>query len=654
MSTLNALLQAIEDVLDYLFSHTFEIAQIRLLLFVFAAIMTWIGMAFWMHPWAEWKLVISWMLNLIPPPVEINPYSLFISDLASRFFAVDVLARWVILITPFIVAMQAASAYLSDIFELSEEKTASQYISQAAFAFPENYYVIHIRDGAVAPEDEKSPIMQIGGPGVVEVSLENVAVFERFQDTWEIIGPENSYKRLDEFERLRDVIDLREHHQELEIEGRTRDGIPVSIQNMRILFHVLRNESLTSDDTARYTYDPESVKKLVFNEPLPEGKRVPWFNAIKTLLRDELERFISEHTLSEILASAVEPGQNVTPSGLLAFIPRMELSNSLFDLRGEFVKRARERGLWLEWVDVGIWQVSGDLLTQQHIEAWKISRENQFKSSNWNLSKLKEQTRLRELQSMTGELPVLSFARLSARQHARDETIQVLLQEYSGVLKSADLELSKVEPAMKLSSKAALRRRIQKTLEWIRVYLRKKNDPSNFSGSARPQPPPVNPGSTPPRPSPEAGPVSQPTGQYPPGESGTGSPAQNSNSPGMAQTPPSEPPRQDAVKPVNEQRKPSISPSAQKPDTPPAISRPGQQNQPVSPTRKPPTISPGTVYSPKEAGSRLSPIPGKPGTETSETNISAPESTSPPSGPTEPEYIPLEDLDMNDTEESIS
>ena len=166
-----------------------------------------------------------------------NPLINFASFFWHVFTDPRIFQYFPILLAPFFIALQAASLYLADIFELEHISIARGFIWSVALSGSEE--TIRVSQGGISEEDRHSPTFLIGGPGKVIVDLDSVAMFEKPDGTPHIIGPTSKEPRaratLDGFERFRQAIDLRDHFVDLRdqdpksqsIRGRSLDGIPV-------------------------------------------------------------------------------------------------------------------------------------------------------------------------------------------------------------------------------------------------------------------------------------------------------------------------------------------------------------------------------------------------------------------------------------------
>jgi hypothetical protein len=400
---------------------------------------------------------------------------------------------WV-LVVPLIAAWLSASAYLSDIFELRRNWVARWFLFRSAFHgifFPR--LSIEEENPAAIARKRNSSIVQIGGPGSVQVHLEYAAVFERPNGNSRIEGAKLTglFRRhtLTSFERLRKAFDLRDQFDTIRpLRARTREGIEVELREIHLLFHICRYntaareaymESLSVEPDLRrpYRFNPAAVQSLVYQHfPLP------WKESLTMLVSKWLQDFVSRHTLIELLAAIGDPenhhlgeirsqiqteitqiqllesrqppvaqppanGNSATPPGQ-RLIPRREVTD-LFRLfasqypshyfdrfTGEFRREAFNRGVWLSWIDIGTIAVDASAITGAHIDAWKQYVENLSKANNRALSGQRKDARKAELARLL-MTPVETSYHLKHTGLADEKVLEALIDEYDSRVRLA-------------------------------------------------------------------------------------------------------------------------------------------------------------------------------------------------------------------------
>ncbi len=389
-----------------------------------------------------------------PPDFDPAFATEFLAYPFEALFAAHVFRHVLVAALAFWLAYRIAAVYLDDIFELENLSVAERFILQAAFA--SQYNLISIRDGEVAAKDRESPIVRIGGPGYVRVFLENAALFEKPDGSSRVIGPtvetRSGVEVLSGFERLRTVVNLLDQSDELSLEERTLDGVRVRAEDVNFRFSVYRGGQ-HSTLMRPYPFTEEGIKKLVYQH----GK-IPLPAIMSGMIRGELARFISRHTLNEFLASISLPELDVPQQEQLeleggapqagltgplyngpevqtppAFVSRSQIITDLF--APEFSERAADRGLELIWVGVGAFETPSEIVPERHLEAWLLSRENLARSSLVELNRLQRESMIAELRRLVQEVPVRTFRRLEGEPP--QEILHSLLTAYHGKLVEA-------------------------------------------------------------------------------------------------------------------------------------------------------------------------------------------------------------------------
>ena len=470
------LAEGLDVLLNYVFAINLLGGILRFVVIVMGGLFIWIAVSIHTHPISPWilqnagdslKEVFTFFLDndpiyrLLAGGVKSAIYcSVAGLSTISAMFNADILRHVVAIGVPIFLALRTASLYLKDLYELERERTAIRFIIQAAFAL--RYHRIVIENGRVSPKDQEKPLYRIGGPGLVQVNLENLAVFEQIDGEPHVIppttrrGPLFPYAEvLDSFERLRDVIDLRDQivtDRALEVDGRTRDGIPVKARNIRYLFSVLRNEEQAQP--GQLTYDREGILTLVYKRGTGT-----WHDGMKGSIRRSIHTFIAEHNLSEFLAATGEPevreqGQletsleresnQLSPDPTLRVpIPRTLTPPPNFVARPRITENfinsvpvfGSANGLQLHWIDVGTWVTPSAIIPERHREAWQITCDNEIRRRR--LEQTRASSRAEELIRLVSDTPLKAF-RLARAQGKPDKVIwAVIMEAYLGLLRSA-------------------------------------------------------------------------------------------------------------------------------------------------------------------------------------------------------------------------
>lgn len=275
-------------------------------------------------------------------------------ETASIFFAPSVLTHLLPVAAGLWLAYRVAVNYLADLFDLEELSTAARYLWPSMFgvdvaSFPR----LEIATGELEQIDRSHPLAAIGGPGYVKVHLGHAAVFEDLDGRPRVYGPCNM-QFIHGFERLRDVIDLRDQVARVDtVQAITRDGIEVRARDAQMVFRVHRGRARERTLENPYPFDPASIRRLVYAQPVGEDGRSRWTESLPDRVRREIRRFVASLSLEEFLALRPLPAATVPPQSF--HIPREALTARFHT--PEETARLREAGLELDWVGVGTWEV---------------------------------------------------------------------------------------------------------------------------------------------------------------------------------------------------------------------------------------------------------------------------------------------------------
>ncbi len=348
-------------------------------------------------------LAIHWVVTIVGLrfPGEIPafwlrtfpPFTYPLLNIASTFLNPEVLLHLIPVVAGLILAMLVATRYLSDLFELDRFEIAWRYLGGSIFGL--STPKLRINHGDKESLDPSNPIKRIGGPGLIETHLGYAAVFETIEGIPLIYGLslasekrrtasetvakgtlQSSYT-LRGFERLRDVVDLRDRIAKVdEIRAETRDGVEVLAQDAQMVFRVFGGDQERSLQNP-YPYTEEAIRRIVYSQPVVSSRRRSPTEALKDVVRHEIRQFVRRHTLEQFLA--LQPyrlleGQTDSPSeddGTFApsqaiQIPRRELTDRFHT--EEVRQRLKEQGLELDWVGVGTWRIS-EFQDEDQVEA---------------------------------------------------------------------------------------------------------------------------------------------------------------------------------------------------------------------------------------------------------------------------------------------
>lgn len=465
----------LESALDWIFSLKHSAGLYRNVVRSMGFLLFYIYSVAVLYDYNQWQALFA---NLFPATIASNPNLLIINLGVLAFSTVlhpEVLRHLLALAAPYMLIHRLAAVYMADIFE-KDANVARRFINQAAFA--EDYLTIRVRAGTLVESNHDSPIVQIGGPGYVTVELDSAAVFESHDGTVRVIGPTSKMPHgravVEDFERLRQCIDLRDIIDRQEVTSRSRDGILVKARDIQYSYSVYRGENLQKTLTLPYPFEEEAIKRMVkaVIVPVSPGKqadtRPEWTRPLPGRLfvsiNIEFSNFIGRNGLSEFFSSIGSPeeealrqqgerlgkdaqalagneGQSSNDDLLKAgsFKHRPKLAEDMFKSHA-FINFMKAKGLQVNWIGVGIWQTPSQIIPENHLDAWKTSQENKRLSSPEQLNRLYRETHANTLIQLVNQLPLSPYYRLynemEQGQKTETQVIEVILEQYLSYLRN--------------------------------------------------------------------------------------------------------------------------------------------------------------------------------------------------------------------------
>ncbi len=361
-----------------------------------------------------------------------------------------------VFLAPFFIAVQSAAIYLADVFELEDVSVARSFIWEVALSGSDE--TIRVTQGDISEAHRKSPNYLIGGPGKVVVDLDSVALFEKPDGTPHVIGPTGKEPggkaTLDGFERFRQAIDIRDHYVDLRdqnpesqsVKGRSRDGMPITATDVRLMFSIHRGKGARPSSESPYPFSKEAIEQIVYKasskvtpeQSNPSTYKFSWVNNMIGLIRGRLGGFMSERNLNVYLASigmpefekakereqaiAEQVGQLTQPTEepLKAkevkpppdFTPRYMITDLFSQFTEEFTKSARNSGVELHWIGVGTWKPPLEVVSEKHLDAWKMSQENLKNGNKEAMNKVEGEAILKKMKALINSVPLTAYHEL--------------------------------------------------------------------------------------------------------------------------------------------------------------------------------------------------------------------------------------------------
>jgi len=347
LSTRRASGGLLETTLSALLGRDFQGARLRAIVFGVGLAVYWLSLAFF----ADFPRVLpeAWLSQVVFP---LN----VLLDLITSLLAPAVLLHLLPVVAAAWLAMRLASHYLADLFELESPAIAERYLQASVLGL--GYDTLHVSEADVSLLNQGSPLLRIGGPAYLQVHLGYAVVMETADGLPRVYGPDQR-RFVHGFERLRDVIDLRDQLRELkQVRAVTADGIEVIASNVQMMFRVFGGGQERSLE-APYPYTEGAIRRLVYGRAVGPQGMGNWSGELTELAVAEIRSFVADLTLEGFLALQPEADHGPAeagPEGRRAFhIPRHRLTERFHT--GQAKQRLQEHGLELDWVGVGTWEI---------------------------------------------------------------------------------------------------------------------------------------------------------------------------------------------------------------------------------------------------------------------------------------------------------
>lgn len=370
-----------------------------------------------------------------------------------------------VFLAPFFIALQSAAIYLADVFELEDVGVARRYINSVALSGSDE--TIRVMHGEIAEASRESPAYLIGGPGRVVVDLDSVALFERADGTPHVIGPTGrepgGKASLEGFERFRQAFDIRDHYVELRdqdansmaVKSRSLDGIPIKATDVRLMFSIYRGEDPKPSAEYPYPFNREAVEQLVYKAdsrvtpelPNPSTFDFSWVNNMVRLIRGRLGDFMSQHNLTEYMASIGMPEvekvklreeiihdqmQQLTQTDdgterreikpPPEFQARHKIRNLFAQFADEFTEKAHKSGVELHWIGIGTWESPVKIVPEKHLEAWMLTQENLKNDSPEMMNRIEQSETIEKMKELIQKVPLDVFEHVTSENKKSKKT----------------------------------------------------------------------------------------------------------------------------------------------------------------------------------------------------------------------------------------
>ncbi len=339
-------------------------------------------------------MVVIVILVVVAPVTLLN---LLDGDFSLFFLFIGLVVSFV---TPFGLVMTMFIQLTQRLYGLSPDDAAG-LVRRIVWGLPIRPPVgpiQRVQDGRALPEGP-DVIQQAGGPAFLSIGHDSAVVTSRAGQLSRVLGP--GFHRLQSFERLWDVVDLRPQRRKVHVEAMTRDGIPIHC-DAEIRFRIRPGDQAPSDKVP-YPFSDDAVLHLTTMVKRNKGGGVFQFWPTRVAggaLDGEIRNRLELYSLDEYLAT----DQTDTP--LIAQLER--------EILEAMQKSAPGMGIEVEEVRLGPVLPAEEDISLQWLEAWQS--EWQRRAADIIIEGEADRKRLVEIETVKAQVGLVSHMLASLEQ----------------------------------------------------------------------------------------------------------------------------------------------------------------------------------------------------------------------------------------------
>ncbi len=348
------------------------------------------------------------MVQAVPPPLSIVFQVLL--TLVS-FFIDGRHLRYVLIANGLaLVPLFFAAGYLRRLYRMDSFSTAFSYLTEVMFsdtsrlteelALPANYRDGHsglrialIEGGKLVPagnQERNRVLLWAGGPGYVVVPAHHAAQIMYRGRFTRVEGP--GLVGLERFERVFQVVDLRQVVRQREFTALTRDGVPVTVQ---ISVHCRIRQAQRPTQDRPFPFARQAIRNTVLNGTVSASGPVPWTERAIGSAGSALNQVLARYRLDELF----EPLD-------LEADPRVTIQE---EVRRILNHSAPSLGVDITDVQLGSFQLPPEV-QDQYLDNWRAGWQSQ------DMAKLAE--------GDVAEIEIMEMARAEALQRVIETLVQ--------------------------------------------------------------------------------------------------------------------------------------------------------------------------------------------------------------------------------------
>ncbi len=292
----------------------------------------------------RWQTLLPGMPPLPPPIVML-----------VEFFHPRVLRHFIPVIVGWVLAYLAAVSLVRVLYDLPDSSVARRFLVRLVGETAQGTATA-VSSRTLAKLRESSELLRVGGPGLVQIPVGEVAVTEVNGRYYRILPP--GKQKLGRFEYIHTLLDLRTQERFLsEVPLVTLEGIDVTA-DVTLTFRI-ETGGPTSTRENPFPYSAEAVRLAAYAETNRDDEQIfTWQDAPGNMARGVLSTIVAKYRLDELLYPQGRRDPYLTLNQELERLLRGSLVNVGIELLSAYIGR-------LEQPDA----------QQQYIERWKADLE---------------------------------------------------------------------------------------------------------------------------------------------------------------------------------------------------------------------------------------------------------------------------------------
>lgn len=263
-----------------------------------------------------------------------------------------------LVIVAFLTAFLIAARYLQSVYKLRGFDQAVRYLVALLFAF--NYPRLTIEEGDVEnASGESNLLMEIGGPGYLNVQSGNVVLLEHVGGVPRVCSMGVNF--VTRREKIRKIIRLEDRHGYIEsVETFTKDGIRVRVRDLHYRYRLQTGRNISErarqrqDDPNQFSI--RAVLNMVYQRSVRSNGVTPWHQLVNIAVDAAVTDYIRSHRFDKIATPRFDDKD-----------PREEIAQKLYT---NIRNRLAGVGAELLWADMGHFEAIDRRVDEQFAETW--------------------------------------------------------------------------------------------------------------------------------------------------------------------------------------------------------------------------------------------------------------------------------------------